>query len=89
MRVEIPGEVAHHLTEHADLGDAERYALRQGRTVRRGQGYSLHVTAVPDVHKALVIAATGPNTDKASSAERKVCRIYTDRLNNAVSAVPA
>lgn len=89
VRVEIPGKIAHHLSNHPELGEAERHALRQGHTVRRGQGYSLHVTAPPDLHKALLAAAATLNTDKASPAQRKAYRVYADRLNNtAVSAAP-
>ncbi|MGX6608008.1 recombinase family protein [Micromonosporaceae bacterium Da 78-11] len=33
VRVEIPGKVASHLAELPDLGQAEQYALRRGRTV--------------------------------------------------------
>ncbi|MBV9315743.1 MAG: hypothetical protein JO100_18870 [Pseudonocardia sp.] len=41
-RVEMPDEIARHLLDHeGGLGEVERQALRQGRTVRRGQGYSL------------------------------------------------
>ena len=57
MRVEIPGKIARHLLDHNDLGETERHALRQGHTVRPGQGYSLHVTAAPHVHHALLAAA--------------------------------
>jgi hypothetical protein len=32
---------------------AERAALDQGMTVRRGQGYTLRVSAVPAVHRLL------------------------------------
>lgn len=81
VRVEIPGKIARHLDGHADLTDADRHALRRGRTVRRGQGYSLHVTALPEVHQALLAAAAALNTDGASSADRKAYRIYADRLN--------
>ncbi len=80
VRVEIPGKVARHLGEHLGLGEAEQHALRGGRTVRRGQGYSLHVTAPPDVHQALLDAAVALNTDGASSSDRKAYRIYVDRL---------
>jgi len=45
------------LTDHDGLGNAEWQALRKGREVRRGQGYSLHLTALPDVHHALLTAA--------------------------------
>ncbi len=34
-----------------------RHALRDGRQIRRGQGYSLHVTAPPHIHQALLAAA--------------------------------
>jgi DNA invertase Pin-like site-specific DNA recombinase len=82
LRVEIPGKVADHLAARADLGEAEQHALRRGRTVRRGQGYSLHVTALPEIHLALLAAAAPLDTDGASSADRKAYRIYTDRLKD-------
>lgn len=83
VHIEIPGKIARHLAEHDGLDDAERHALRQGREVRRGQGYSLHVTALPDVHQALLAAAAELGSGAASPAERKAYRIYADRLNNA------
>jgi putative DNA-invertase from lambdoid prophage Rac len=79
--VEIPGKVARHLDNYDDLGEQERRALRKGRTVRRGQGYSLHVTAMPQVHQALLAAAAMLNAEGASSADRKAYRVYLDRLN--------
>jgi putative DNA-invertase from lambdoid prophage Rac len=78
VRVEIPGKVADHLTDRSDLREAERHALRRGRTVRRGSGYSLHITALPEVHQALPAAAAALDTDGASSADRKAYRIYAD-----------
>lgn len=86
VRVEIPGKIAHHLHEHADLDQAQRDALHEGRTVRRGQGYSLHVTALPDVHQALLAAAATLNTEGAPSAQRKALRVYADRLTAALAA---
>lgn len=83
VRVEIPGKIARHLGDHTGLGEAERHALRRGRTVRRGQGYSLHVTASPDAHQVLHAAAATLGAPGASPADRKAYRIYTDRLNNA------
>ena len=83
VRVEIPGKIARHLLDHNDLGEAERHALRQGHTVRRGQGYSLHVTAAPHVHHALLAAAAPLGADGAASAARKAYRIYADRLTAA------
>jgi DNA invertase Pin-like site-specific DNA recombinase len=82
VRVEIPGKIARHLADHDGLDDTEREALRAGREVRRGQGYSLHVTAPPDVHQALLAAAAELNTNGAP-AERKAYRIYEERLNSA------
>jgi len=82
VRVEMPGKIARHLLAHAGLGEAERHALRQGRTVRRGQGYSLHVTAAAQVHQALLAAAVALNAEGASSADRKAYRIYWERLTN-------
>lgn len=83
VRVEMPGKIARYLHDHGGLDDAERQALRQGRTVRRGQGYSLHVTATQQTHHALLRAAVALNAEGASSADRKAYRIYLDRLNNA------
>lgn len=81
--VEIPGKIARYLADHDSLGEQEQRALRTGRTVRRGQGYSLHVTAAPEIHQALLAAAATLNAEGASSADRKAYRIYSDRLNTA------
>jgi putative DNA-invertase from lambdoid prophage Rac len=80
VRVEIPGTIARHLADHDGLGEAEQQALRQGREVRRGQGYSLHVTALPAIHQALHVAAATLADDGAAPAGRKAYRIYTERL---------
>ncbi|TVT47686.1 hypothetical protein FNH05_18715 [Amycolatopsis rhizosphaerae] len=45
----------------------DRVAL-DGGALRRDQGYSLHVTALPDVHQALLTAAAALGTDQASPA---------------------
>jgi DNA invertase Pin-like site-specific DNA recombinase len=91
IRVEIPGKVASHLTDQSDLGEAQQHALRRGRTVRRGQGFSLHVTALPEIHQALLAAAGVLGAEGASSADRKAFRIYHDRLHLAIQlgALPA
>jgi DNA invertase Pin-like site-specific DNA recombinase len=86
VRVEIPGKLAHHLTEHAGLDQAQRDVLHAGQTIRRGQGYSLHVTASPEVHQGLLGAAATLTTDSASSAQRKAYRLYADRLSNALTS---
>nr|WP_245673269.1 Tn3 family transposase [Nocardia lijiangensis] len=85
IRIEMPGKIARHLTGHtADLGETERHALQQGREVRRGQGYSLHLTAPPHVHRALLAAAETVG-ESTSAADRKAYRIYRDRLHNATT----
>jgi hypothetical protein len=88
MRVEMPGKIARYLQDHTGLGDAERQALHQGRAVRRGQGYSLHITAAPQIHQALLRAADALNAEGASSADRKAYRIYWQRLNTAAISSP-
>ncbi|MDT8913487.1 recombinase family protein [Amycolatopsis sp. PS_44_ISF1] len=86
VRIEIPGAIARHLTGHEDLGEAERHALRRGREIRRGQGYSLQVTALPTVHHTLLTAAAALGTDRATPAQRKAYRIYSGRLNAGITA---
>ncbi|WP_228978516.1 resolvase [Streptomyces sp. DH12] len=53
VTLDMPGKVADFLSA-ADLEAAERTALDQGVVVRRGQGYTLRVTAVPAVHRRLL-----------------------------------
>jgi hypothetical protein len=53
VTLDVPGKVADFLRT-TDLEPAERAALDQGVTVRRGQGYTLRVTAVPAVHRQLL-----------------------------------
>jgi putative DNA-invertase from lambdoid prophage Rac len=86
VRVEMPGKIARHLQNHDSLGEKEQHALRQGRTIRRGQGYSLHVTAAPQVHQTLLAAAVTLNAQGAPSADRKAYRIYWERLNSKISS---
>ncbi|MER8087805.1 hypothetical protein ACFVZR_33215 [Streptomyces sp. NPDC058316] len=50
VTLDMPGKVADFLRA-ADLEPAERAALDHGMTVRRGQGYTLRVTAAPAVHR--------------------------------------
>lgn len=84
IRIEIPGTIARHLTNRvAELGNIERTAFQSGRQVRRGQGYSLHVTAPPVAHRVLLAVAEMAAGEDMSSADRKALRIYRDRLNAA------
>ncbi|MFE3122155.1 MULTISPECIES: hypothetical protein [Streptomyces] len=49
----MPGKVADYLRT-TELEPAESAALDQGMTVRRGQGYTLRVSAVPAEHCQLL-----------------------------------
>jgi putative DNA-invertase from lambdoid prophage Rac len=69
--VEIPGKIARYLDDHNELNEQEQRALRKGRTVRRGQGYSLHVTATPQIHLALLAAAATLKTARMSARSRQ------------------
>ncbi|MFD5415245.1 recombinase family protein, partial [Streptomyces nojiriensis] len=71
--VDVPGLVAENLVDVAD--DAVRQALDAGQTIRRGQGYSVRVTAPVSVHRAMI-----EHTATAlmqSPAGRKAHRIHS------------
>ncbi|MFD7136713.1 hypothetical protein [Streptomyces sp. NPDC059894] len=76
----MPGKVADFLRA-AELEPAERVTLDQGVTVRRGQGYTLRVTAVPAVHRQLLDRCKGLDGAGAIPAQRKVRREYENRVN--------
>ncbi|WP_326707968.1 recombinase family protein [Streptomyces cyaneofuscatus] len=76
VSVDVPGLVAEHLVDVAD--EPVRQALDAGQTIRRGQGYSVRVTAPVSVHVAMV-----EHTATAlmqSPAGRKAHRIHSDRV---------
>jgi DNA invertase Pin-like site-specific DNA recombinase len=81
--LDMPGKVADFLRV-ADLEPAERAALDQGVTVRRGQGYTLRVTAVPAVHRALLDRCQPLDCAQGTPvipAQRKARREYENRVN--------
>ncbi|MEU1377976.1 recombinase family protein [Streptomyces triculaminicus] len=79
--VDVPGLVAEHLVDVADY--AVRQALQNGQTIRRGQGYSMRVTAPLSVHLAMVEqSSTGL---MGSPAGRKAHRIHSNRLAARIS----
>ncbi|MCZ7431687.1 recombinase family protein [Streptomyces sp. WMMC1477] len=57
VTLDMPGKVADYLRT-TELEPAERAALDQGVTVRRGQGYTLRVSAVPAVTASFSPAAS-------------------------------
>ena len=59
VTLDMPGKVADFLRS-TELDPAERDALDQGVTVRRGQGYTLRVSAVPAVHLGLLARCQPP-----------------------------
>ncbi|MFG2987456.1 hypothetical protein ACGFYQ_40650 [Streptomyces sp. NPDC048258] len=73
----------------AGLEPAERATLDQGVTVRRGQGYTLRVSAVPAVHRALLDLCQpldGAQGAPAVPAQRKARREYENRVNALTTA---
>ncbi|MFD7867817.1 recombinase family protein [Streptomyces sp. NPDC059783] len=82
VAVDVPGLVAEHLVDVAD--DAVRQALDAGTTIRRGQGYSVRVTAPVSVHAAMVEHSA--TALMQSPAGRKAHRIHSDRVAQAIAS---
>ncbi|MEV7020073.1 hypothetical protein [Streptomyces sp. NPDC093991] len=83
VALDMPGKVADFLRA-AELEPAERAALDQGVTVRRGQGYTLRVSAVPAVHRGLLARCQpldGGHGLPAVPAKRKARREYENRVS--------
>ncbi|GAA3427722.1 hypothetical protein GCM10018953_49050 [Streptosporangium nondiastaticum] len=81
--LDMPGKVADFL-RNTDLEPAERATLDQGVTVRRGQGYTLRVSAVPAVHRGLLARCQpldGSQDLPAVPAQRKARREYENRVS--------
>ncbi|MFJ4866185.1 resolvase [Streptomyces sp. NPDC088748] len=90
VTLDMPGKVADFL-HTAELEPAERAALDQGVTVRRGQGYTLRVTAVPAVHHRLLARCQpldGSEGAPAFPAQRKARREYENRVSALAPAGP-
>lgn len=78
VAVDVPGLVVEHLVDVA--AEPVRRALDSGQTIRRGQGYSVRVTAPVSVHVAMIEhTATGL---MQSPAGRKAHRIHSDRVTS-------
>ncbi|WP_413100399.1 hypothetical protein [Streptomyces sp. Inha503] len=79
----MPGKVADFLRA-AGLDDVERAALDQGQAVRRGQGYTLRVSAAPAVHRQLLDHCQpldGTQGVPVVPAQRKARREYENRVS--------
>lgn len=84
VTLDMPGKVADFLRA-AELDEAERTALNHGVTVRRGQGYTLRVNAVPAVHRQLLAHCQpldGGQGVPAVPAQRKARREYENRVSS-------
>ncbi|MFE2473431.1 recombinase family protein [Streptomyces mirabilis] len=78
--LDMPGKVADFLRA-AELEPVERAVLDQGMTVRRGQGYTLRVTAVPAIHRRLLDLCQPLDGTAAVPAQRKARREYANRVS--------
>ncbi|WP_329164209.1 recombinase family protein [Streptomyces sp. NBC_01387] len=78
--LDMPGKVADFLRA-AELEPAERATLDQGVTVRRGQGYTLRIKAVPAIHRRLLGLCQAPDGTAVVPAQRKARREYENRVN--------
>ncbi|GAA2593324.1 recombinase family protein [Actinomadura fulvescens] len=88
VTLDMPGKVADFLRT-AELEPAERAALDHGVTVRRGQGYTLRISATSAIHRQLLAhcqpSTAAPRATPAIPAQRKARREYENRVN----ALPA
>ncbi|WP_055552016.1 hypothetical protein [Streptomyces sp. NBRC 110028] len=78
--LDMPGEVADFL-HAAEPDDAGRAALDHGQAVRRGQGYTLRISATPAIHRQLLDRCQTLDSTAAISAQRKARREYENRVN--------
>ncbi|MFI0420784.1 recombinase family protein [Spongiactinospora sp. 9N601] len=81
ITLDLPGLLADHLLAGGD--ETVRTALSSGRTIRRGQGHSLRITAPLELHRTALQQAAALATESASSAERKAHRVYATRITAA------
>ncbi|MFI1568768.1 recombinase family protein [Streptomyces sp. NPDC020490] len=84
VTIDMPGLLAEHLQDAAVA--AVRDAVRDGRTIRRGKGYSLRVIAPLSVHQAALEACAVLAADGAAPAGRKAYRVYADRVEKFLTA---
>ncbi|MER7877412.1 resolvase [Streptomyces solisilvae] len=83
VTLDMPGKVADFLRS-ADLEPAERAALDQGVTVRRGQGYTLRVSTARAIHRQFLARCRpldGGQGNPTVPAQRKARREYKIRVN--------
>ncbi|MGW0720162.1 hypothetical protein ACWD3K_36320 [Streptomyces sp. NPDC002778] len=76
--IDAPGLLAEHLEDTPDT--AVRDALRVGRTIRRGRGYAVRITAPLALHQAALEQCTALAQGGAAPSGRKAYRNYADRI---------
>jgi putative DNA-invertase from lambdoid prophage Rac len=81
VALDLPGLLADHLRIAGD--EAVRHAIDSGRTIRRGQGHTLRVTAPLALHRAALEQSAALAASSAGSAEREAHRVYAARITNA------
>lgn len=80
VTLDIPGKVADFLRS-TELEPAERAALDQGVTVRRGQGYTLRVSTASAVPHRLLDRCQPLDGSTAARAQRKARHEYENRVS--------
>jgi len=78
--LDLPGLLADHLQVVGN--EIVRQALATARTIRRGQGHSVRLSAPLELHRAALQQSTLA-ADTASPAERKAHRVYAARITAA------
>ncbi|WP_440072235.1 recombinase family protein [Streptosporangium sp. OZ121] len=81
ITLDLPGLLADYLRTAGD--DAVHQAIAAGQTIRRGQGYSVRVTAPLTLHRAALQQSAALAKQAAGSAARKAHRTYTTRVTSA------
>ncbi|MFE7056036.1 recombinase family protein [Streptomyces californicus] len=84
VALDVPGLLAEELRTATDT--AVRDAFAAGQTIRRGQGYSVRVSAPLSVHQAALDLCSALGAEGASPSGRKARRVYADRIAAAPAA---
>ncbi|MFE4588399.1 hypothetical protein [Streptomyces laurentii] len=85
VTLDMPGQVGDYLRT-TDLEPAERAALDQGVAVRRGQGYTLRVSAVLAVHRQLLARCS--TAARASPPSRPSARLAASMRTGSARLLP-
>ncbi|MFF2148668.1 recombinase family protein [Kitasatospora sp. NPDC058190] len=81
ITLDLPGLLADRLATTGD--ETVRRALASARTIRRGQGRSLRITAPLELHRAALRQRAALAADTAGPAARNAHRVYAARITAA------